>query len=96
MYVISLPRRMGKTTILVRKSAENVIPIICATQQHKKAVERCAKEMKLVIPQPFTVFDILRGVHKGMGYREFYIDELDTFLFILLGGEVKLATYTPK
>ena len=54
MKIIARNRSKGKTTELIKISAEKQIPIVCDTSSVQYIIDK-AKEMNLKIPQPLTV-----------------------------------------
>lgn len=87
MNIISLPRGQGKTTLLIKMSAETGIPIV--TIGNKKYILDKAKEMNLKIPEP-----IIYNKDNIKDYKEIYVDEIDSFLYSILGCNVNTATIT--
>lgn len=84
MNVILKPRGFGKSSDLVRLSAETNIPIVCAYPPHVKFL---AEEIGVEIPTPIRVNDI-----PDVRPKEVYIDDIDLIMRRVLGTEIKCAT----
>ena len=96
MKIISLPRGMGKTTKLMKISAESGASIVCRNLQTAKAIAEEAERLKLKIPFPATYHSVLKGGALSLDTREVLVDDVDYFLEFIIGRPVKCATYTPK
>lgn len=103
MKIINLPRGQGKTTRLLYASEFNDAPILCHTRASKDYLMDRANDLKLDIPEPIVVSDIvnnkLRG-NKAMD-KDLLVDEAPYVLQALLHclgmrGEVKAITLTEK
>ena len=102
MKIINLGRGQGKTIRLLYASEWNDIPILCAGDMHKQRLIDMAKELKLCIPEPITVSELLANRLKERRIRRIedaLVDEapmvLQTFWKSLgMGGEVKAITLT--
>lgn len=80
-------RNEGKTTLLLRRSAEENIPIVCNTKAHANYVKEKAKELKLSIPEPIVPIWFTRTgqsqancVLIGTKVDKVLIDDADIFL----------------
>ena len=103
MKIINLPRGQGKTTRLLYASEFNDAPILCHTHASKDYLMDRANDLKLDIPEPIVISDIvnnkLRG-NKAMD-KDLLVDEAPYVLQALLHcfgmrGEVKAITLTEK
>lgn len=102
MKIINLGRGQGKTIRLLYASEWNDIPILCAGNMHKQRLIDMAKELKLCIPEPITVSELLANRLKERRTRRIedaLVDEapmvLQTFWKSLgMDGEVKAMTLT--
>lgn len=65
MKMILKGRGEGKTTELVKLSAETGYPIVTHSVGHNEVIKTRAKELKINIPKPihFKQLDSLRGMH---------------------------------
>lgn len=92
MDIIIKDRGHGKTTELIRMSAETGIPIVCYTRGTLEAIKLRAKDMNLVIPEPMELTQF-----RFMRYKpeKVYIDDFDYILDELMGTEVVGVTVTP-
>lgn len=96
MDIIIKGRGHGKTTDLIRMSAESKSPIVTGNLPHAKAIEDKAKHMGLDIPKPIYVSDRDALDAQICGVREVLVDDVDWVLTLLLGCvEVKCCTVTP-
>ena len=91
MQLIVGGRASGKTTALIRKSAETRFVIVCASHDLARHVERMARSMGLQIPAP-TTYAALLG-HHVQHAPGLLVDDLDTLLASLARG-VPIAAAT--
>lgn len=90
MKIISLPRGGGKTSILLKLSAEKGYVIVTRDEESCKHLLKRAEESKITIPQPISYWDFLRK-GKNFDYRKKYvIDNLDSMFEA--NADVVLAT----
>ena len=104
MNIISLPRGQGKTTQLIKMSAETGIPILTISKQSAILIFDRAKELNLNIPFVLIIDNktIIKFNNSCTGLpftnikdiKEILIDELDIVLKELLGCNVNTATIT--
>ncbi len=104
MNIISLPRGNGKTTQLIKISAETGMPILTISKQSAVFIFDRAKELNLNIP--FVLIIENKKIIKFNNsctelfctnikdIKEILIDELDIILKELLGCDVNTATIT--
>lgn len=83
-YILG-PRGSGKTTELIRLSAEHGYYIVCANRYVVRHIRNLALDMGLNIPTPIT-YDTLMNSDFGRGRRVpgILIDDLGVFLMSLL------------
>ena len=100
-----MPRASGKTTMLIKESAETGKPIIVANSMRVNDLEQQAKEMGLRIPEPISAFRWItndycnsksRILTKARDSGGFLIDELNSVLKIIFGEGISKVTYTPE
>ena len=72
-------RQEGKTTMLIKKSAETGATIAVATYHMAKYVQDMATQMSLEIPEPVTYAEIFRTYREGKTKR-YLVDELQMML----------------
>lgn len=106
MKVISLPRGQGKTTQLIKMSAETGIPILVLTKNHAQILVEKAKELNLTIESVLFVKDrrIMQCIlsdnniceinHINFIPADILIDEVDIVLQALLGCKINTVTIT--
>ena len=82
MNIIISERQNGKTTNLVKRSAETGAIIVVPNHVMMKSVELVAHELGLKIPTPITVTEYIRRLaFGGMGKTQKYlVDELQMVL----------------
>jgi len=80
MEKIIHPRCVGKTTQLIKKSAQSGDYIVCASWQHSFRIEQQALRMGLKIPQPITFSEFLQKAYYAPGISGFLIDDVDICL----------------
>ena len=84
-------RGSGKTTKLIRMSAENNIYIVCLDRRRALNIAAMAREMGLTIPFPITVEE-LPITRKSSWFTEVYVDDADQVLERLIGVRVSNIT----
>lgn len=75
-----IPRGKGKTTELIKKSAETGDYIVCHRLDESNRIQAEAQEMGLQIPLPITYDEFLKKRYYGKGISGFLIDNADMFL----------------
>lgn len=81
MIKIFRPRQSGKSTELIKISAETGHYIVTANRIRAKVLFEQAQKLGYNIPNPFTVEDYLRsGKLKGSFIKEILIDDADAVL----------------
>lgn len=89
-------RGTGKTVRLLYASDFNKVPILCLNSTHKKMLIDKAKQLRLHIPTPITVDDILKNRCRGLSFSEIYCDEAEVVFTDLVkrlsGLDISYAT----
>lgn len=75
MKILCGERQSGKTTALIKQSAETGFYIVCIHRQEALRVARMADELKLFIPFPLTFDEFLNHRYNGRGVKGLLIDE---------------------
>ena len=86
MQILRMDRGKGKTTELIKLSAQTGIPIVCATLQQVEVILAKANRMGLCIVQPIPVNKI-----KDYEVSKVYVDDMEYVLSTLLKSEVEIA-----
>lgn len=96
-YIIG-ERRSGKTTELIRRSAETGAYILVANKYTASLIFKQAKLNDYDIPYPITIVDVLsRTINKSVRSKGILIDELDMILSGLFDGvPIHAATITKQ
>lgn len=90
-------RQGGKTTELIRRSAESGGYIVCTDQQRAGQIARQAKDLGLDIPFPLTAAEWLKRAWYPPGVRGMLFDDLDRIIQALTGPvPVLAATWTAE
>jgi hypothetical protein len=87
-------RQGGKTTELIRQSAETGAYIVCTTHQNARRIARQAEDMELSIPFPLTATEWRSGAYYPRGVRGLLFDDLDRIVQYLSSVPVLGATWT--
>lgn len=82
MNVYIADRQTGKTTTLVKISAETGETIVVPTYHMIKEVENIAKELGLEIPKPIDTSQFTRELH-SFANKRYLVDELQTVLSLM-------------
>lgn len=75
-----IPRNCGKTTMLIKKSAETGDRIICCNEREANMIEFMAQELNLDIPFPISYNKFLKKHYVGNRNSGFLLDNVDRFL----------------
>lgn len=97
--LIIRPKKSGKTTELLKKSAETHTYILVKNQKKARQLFNQARQMGYAIPYPVTLDEYRDSKFVGSCIRRdgIYIDDLDELLKDLLPGiRIKAATLTCK
>lgn len=92
MEILQLPRRGGKTTYLIERSARTGEIIVCFDSNEAERVFDYAKYMGIEIPKPVTFADMMRYSERGRNPAGYIIDNIDIILTRLTGVKFNLAT----
>ena len=87
MKIIYKPRGTGKTTDLVKMSAEKQIPIICMTKATVQHIKDISTKINVNIPEPI---DIRGGVPKQL--ENALVDDAEYILQYLLNVKIECAS----
>lgn len=92
MEILSMERGSGKTTKLIKISNKTKAPIICRDKNTVRFIKNMAKEMKLEIPEPLSIYekDKLRCSYNPSNCV--LIDDVDSILSKILRCNVLYAT----
>ena len=82
MNVYIAPRQTGKTTMLVKMSAETGATIVVPTYHMIKYIEDIAKDLGLEIPKPIDCFRFMRELH-SFARKRYLVDELQMVLDLM-------------
>ena len=77
MEVISLPRRGGKTTEIIKRCSEFGGYIVTFNHQACRNIAKQAEDMKVKIPMPITFHEFINNQYHPPGVKQFHIDNLD-------------------
>lgn len=80
MKKIILPRGKGKTTELIKISAETGCYIVCRSPSEASRIQLTATQIGLRIPFPITYEEFITGQYFGKGIKGFLIDDLDKLI----------------
>ena len=100
MKIYTMPRYTGKTTKLVKMSAEKNYPIIVRDRESKKYILELAEEKNKIIPEPISLDEFRNGSIRGnvQDYDAYLVDELNLIVGDVFkdyfGKEVYAATMT--
>lgn len=86
-------RRQGKTTELIKRSAETRTYILVANRQRVEQVFNQAQSMGLNIPYPVTVEEYMRSGFRGSFINSILIDDADDVLSQVFSN-VRIETLT--
>ena len=89
MNIIIGKRGSGKTTELIRESAEEKIYILTATKRRAREILEAAKRLNLTIPHPITVDEYLSNdTYRGPVVKRggILIDDADYVLQYIFNG----------
>ncbi|MEG1563773.1 MAG: hypothetical protein RR365_08610 [Bacteroides sp.] len=94
MKIIIKERGQGKTSELIRISADKQIPILCLCEANRRFIVERAWGMGIMnLPEPFVVRDLNFSYYKD-GKEPILVDEVDVVLQTLLHRPIYAATIT--
>ena len=85
MKIILKPIRAGKTTELIKLSAEKQFSIICFNRQEALRVASNAKYHGFKIPFPMTYDELINKYYYGKGIKGILVDNADMFIDYIAG-----------
>lgn len=86
MQIILGRRGSGKTTKLIKLSAETQSYIVCRSQDEAARISSIATEMKLNIPFPLTYSEFIQKQFYARGIKGFLIDNAEALLQSMAGS----------
>ena len=89
LNIIYKPRNSGKTTDLIKISAEKNIPILCFSSSISSYIISLAKELNLRIPKPIALHDYANHVVDNV-----IIDDAEYVLQCLLNSNIEAMGIT--
>ena len=92
MRMIYRPRGEGKTTELIKISAEKQQYIVCINQMECSRIFSQARLMGLDIPFPITFDEFIKREYYGKGIKGFLIDNADQLLQYMSSVPVEAIT----
>lgn len=92
MLIKRKPRGKGKTTELVKMSAQNNVPILCAHREMARNTKCVARDLGLKIPEPLIVENFKNERYLGRRIGKILIDDLEMVLYEMFGSQVELVT----
>jgi len=94
--IIVRGRQGGKTTELIRHSAETGGYIVCTDQRRARQIAEHARKMGLTIPFPLTAGEWQRREYHKPGVRSLLFDDLDQIIQGMSAVPVLAATWTAE
>lgn len=80
MKIFNLARGQGKTMRMLYASEFNNVPILCCTDSQKTYLINQTKSLKINIPDPISVSDIICNRTRGKHFNKVLVDEMDDVL----------------
>jgi hypothetical protein len=97
MKVIASSRYTGKTTQLIRMSAEGQGYIVTTCHDRACHIVRMAEEMELYIPFPLTFGEVRAREYFSKGVRGFLIDDAEALIqYFIQDVPIKAITVTTE
>lgn len=96
MKIITGMPGSGKTTTLIKRSAESGGTIVCASAERKDSVMLLAEHWGYEIPAPITCFDFLNKRYSFTPQSEFLIDDLEEFFAAISPVPVTAITISDR
>jgi len=96
MKIIYKSRGSGKTTDLIKLSAENGGYIVCHTKKEATRISRTAEKMNLSIPFPMTYMEFIENRYYAPNVKTVYIDNVDLFFESISKVEIGAITLTKE
>lgn len=92
MKIRILPRQSGRTTKLIADAARESKIIVCANDRRRKMIERMAREQKLLIPKPVTMYEATHGWLAGYKSKV-VIDDLEACVQSVIPNLIDYAIF---
>ena len=92
MKIISLPRKSGKTTAVIKESAKTRKYILVINKQQAQSIATIAQKSGYDIPFPVTLDEIMNN--KGPYIKEVIVDEAGVVLEHLIQKRITMLTIT--
>jgi hypothetical protein len=92
--IIVRGRQGGKTTELIRRSAESGCYIVCTDHRRAWQIKRQAEDLGLSIPFPLTTSEWQKRAYHPPGVRGLLFDDLDRIIQGMTTVPVLAATWT--
>ncbi len=89
--MIIKPRQTGRTTELIKMSAENNLYIVTTDRQRALFIAKMAQDLGLIIPFPITLRELPIRPHSSF-IKEVLIDDADHVLELCVGVKIKAIT----
>lgn len=90
MKLIIKPRYSGKTTELIKISAETGVPILVGNRQQAKYIKRMADDLSLWITDPYIISELKNG--DRISPHKILVDDVEYILQQLIGAEITAMT----
>lgn len=90
MKLIIKPRCSGKTTELIKISAETNVPILVGNKQQAEYIKRMAYDLQLWIKDPYIISELKNGYR--IPPHKILIDNAEYILQQLIGAEITAMT----
>ena len=94
--IIIRSRQGGKTTELIRRSAETFGYIVCTDHRRARQIAQQAQGMGLNIPFPLTAAEWQNRGYHPPGVRGLLFDDLDAIIQSMTAVPVLAATWTAE
>lgn len=69
-------RQTGKTTELIKMSAEKQMPILTMNEHVCKDIKWKALQLNLEIPEPISAYSVKNGIDRGIGGKKVLVDDV--------------------
>lgn len=90
MKLIIKPRCSGKTTELIKISAETDVPILVGNRQQSEYIKRMAHDLRLWIKDPYIISELKNS--DRIPPNKILIDDAEYILQQLIGAEITAMT----
>ena len=96
MIIIRVERRTGKTTKLIKISAETGYYIVTKNTVTAKLIFKQSQQMKLKIPFPLTFREFTEDQYYPLGVKGLLVDNMELLLNDISQGLIKYCTTTAE